>query len=65
MKLERKRFQKKPHLTRRVLEKKVYAPKRRVSTEINHERDERIKYYSSRKTFPNKMLGLVRSLFSH
>lgn len=65
MKLERKKIQKKPHLTKRVLEKKVYTPKRKVFTGINKERYERIKYYSSRKTFPHKMLRLARSLFSH
>jgi len=65
MKLERKKLQKKNHLTKRVVEKKVYTPKRRVSTEINHERHGRVKHYSSRNTFTHKILRLAMSLFSH
>lgn len=64
MKLERKKLQKKNHLTKRVVEKNVNIPKRRVSTGFSHEKYER-NHYSSRKTLPHKIMRLAMSLFSH
>lgn len=63
--IEKKKFQKKPHLTKRVLEKKVYTPKRKVFTGINQENHCKTKNSLRRNTLPHKILRLAMSLFSH